>query len=202
MKQDTSYIVLEHISKQYGQKQVLDDINLKIPIGKVTAIMAPSGTGKTTLLRILMKLEVPDKGSILGMEQKKLSAVFQEDRLCNNLSVLSNIRLVSPKTPLETILSALQQIGLTGCEHQPVHELSGGMQRRVAILRALMADYDVLFLDEPFKGLDLNTKEIVMEYTKNQCVGKTILLITHDENDAQKLNAVQTIRLNESTESP
>ena len=91
-----------------------------------------------------------------------MSAVFQEDRLCKNLSPVSNIRLVAPELKKSDIIAAMEHVGLTGCFSQPVRELSGGMKRRVAILRALLADYDILFLDEPFKGLDADTRRLVL----------------------------------------
>ena len=110
-----------------------------------------SGKGKTTLLRILIGLEKADNGKITGMEGKDISVVFQEDRLCENLNVLSNIRLVQEKKKegkqefLKKVQKGLEEVGLLECSHQPVKELSGGMKRRVAILRALYAKWDILF---------------------------------------------------------
>lgn len=174
---------------------VLDDISLTIPEGKTTCIMAPSGRGKTTLLRILMGLENADSGSIFGLENARKSAVFQEDRLCENLSPVSNIRLTNPRLQTAKVLEAMNAVGLSGCENKPVSELSGGMCRRVAILRALLSEYDVLFLDEPFKGLDAKTKELVIHDTKMRCAGRTVLLVTHDETEALLLDAADVIRL-------
>ncbi len=74
-------------------------------------------------------------------------------------------------------------IGLAGCENKAVRELSGGMKRRTALLRALLAEYDALFLDEPFKGLDSETKRSVMEYCKRKIVGKTVIFVTHDREE-------------------
>jgi NitT/TauT family transport system ATP-binding protein len=188
-------IVLDKISKSFDGKVVLDALSLVIPDGKVTCIMAPSGMGKTTLLRILMGLEKPDAGRISGLEGLKKSAVFQEDRLCEDLTPFGNIRLVNPELKSEEIKTAMSAVGLSECENQVVTELSGGMKRRVAILRALLADYEILFLDEPFKGLDAETKDSVIRDTKKRCHGRTVILVTHDVAEAEMMGAVQIIQL-------
>ncbi len=189
-------IVLKNLCKSYGDHIVLNQFSAILPEGQVTAVMAPSGRGKTTLLRILMGLEQADSGSISGLSGKKISAVFQEDRLCKNLSPVSNIRLVAPELKKTEIIAAMKQVGLTGCFSQPVRELSGGMKRRVAILRALLADYDVLFLDEPFKGLDAETRQLVIADTRQKSAGKTVILITHEEEDASLMGAYQILTIN------
>ena len=89
-------IVIRGLCKAFDGKQVLRDFSAALPAGQVTGLMAPSGAGKTTLLRILMGLETPDRGTITGLEGLRLSAVFQEDRLCENLNPVSNLRLVTP----------------------------------------------------------------------------------------------------------
>jgi len=178
-------IQLTGISKAYGEHMVLEDFSCEIEEGRVTCIMGPSGQGKTTLLRIIMGLEEPDAGQIAGLENLRFSAVFQENRLCDNLTAAANIRLISRK-PLRTstIIEAMKAVELPPeCARQTVCEMSGGQKRRVSILRALMAEYDVLFMDEPFKGLDMETKEEVMQYVKEQSRGKTVIMITHDESE-------------------
>ncbi len=183
-------ILLNNICKVYGDNRVLTDFSAVIPQGKVSCVMGPSGRGKTTLLRLLMGLETPDSGNILGMTGLRLSAVFQEDRLCENLSPISNIRLACPQRAQRDIAVALESMGLAGgCIAQPVRTLSGGMRRRVALLRALMADYDILFLDEPFKGLDAATKVTVIDETRRRISGKSVLLVTHDPEEATALGA-------------
>ena len=180
-------IELRHVTKSYGEKQVLKDFSHRFPEGELTCIMGPSGCGKTTLLSLLLGLESPDSGEILGMEGRKKSAVFQENRLCENTGAISNIRLVNPqitKTQAEEMLEAL---GLSQSAKQPVRTLSGGMKRRVAILRALAAEYDVLLLDEPFKGLDQDTKALVMKYFLGKTKGKTVILVTHDPQEPEQL---------------
>lgn len=179
-------IIVEHLCKRYGEKQIFQDYSVRIREGEVSVIMAPSGEGKTTFIRLLAGLETADSGTISGLDGKKISMVFQEDRLCNHLNAVMNIRLVCDKNvSKEQIYDELQRVGLAGSEIQAVSELSGGMRRRVALLRALLASYDVLILDEPFKGLDDEIKKKVMDYTKQKSAGKTVILVTHDEEEAK-----------------
>jgi len=180
-------IEITNIRKAYGSNIVFDCFDCQIDEGTVTCIMGPSGRGKTTLLRIMLGLEQPDGGQVSGIENQRKSVVFQEDRLCENLSVVSNIRLVCHK-PIKTndIIEAMSIVDLASdFAKQPTRSMSGGQRRRVAILRALMAEYDILFLDEPFKGLDLETKKKVMLYTKEQSKGKTVIFITHDKEECE-----------------
>ncbi len=188
-------IVLNSICKAYGDNRVLVNFSAVIPAGKIACVTGPSGRGKTTLLRLLMGLESPESGDILGMAGLRLSAIFQEDRLCENLSPVSNIRLACPQRSQRDIAAALEAMGLAGCVAQPVRTLSGGMRRRVALLRALMADYDILFLDEPFKGLDAATKAAVIDETRRRIAGKSVLLVTHDPEEATALGADHHIAL-------
>ena len=186
MKED---ICIRNITKSYGEKTVFKDLNLKIESGKITCIMAPSGAGKTTLLRMMMGLEKPDRGSIVGLSEKRFSAVFQEERLCEGMTAIGNIRLVNPSLTADQIRNELQRLGMYDCENQPVSELSGGMRRRVSILRALLAEYDVLFMDEPFKGLDSALKKDVIASVMEKTVGKTVIVVTHDRSEADLLRA-------------
>ena len=190
-----SPIQVRNLSKSFGNKAVLQAFSADFPTGAVTAVMAPSGGGKTTLLRILMGLEAADSGTVEGLAGLRQSAVFQEDRLCEALNAVSNIRLVNPALTRGEAEAALSAVGLAGCGNQRVAEFSGGMRRRVAILRALLAQWDVLFLDEPFKGLDEATKRLVMADTRRRCAGRTVLLVTHDAREADALGAVQVIHL-------
>ena len=186
MKED---ICIRNITKSYGEKTVFKNLNLKIESGKITCIMAPSGAGKTTLLRMMMGLEKPDRGSIVGLSEKRFSAVFQEERLCEGMTAIGNIRLVNPSLTADQIRNESQRLGMYDCENQPVSELSGGMRRRVSILRALLAGYDVLFMDEPFKGLDSALKKDVIAYVMEKTVGKTVIVVTHDRSEADLLRA-------------
>lgn len=188
-------IVIENLCKAYEGKPVLDHFSAMLPAGSITGLMAPSGAGKTTLLRLLMGLETPDSGTITGLAGVCLSVVFQEDRLCDNLSAVSNIRLVNPALSVQEVERALDRVGLSGALWQPARALSGGMRRRVAILRALLAEYDFLLLDEPFKGLDKTTKETVMADTRQRIRGRTVLFVTHDASELAALGVSQTLSL-------
>jgi NitT/TauT family transport system ATP-binding protein len=181
------------LTKRFGEHVIFQDKHVEIQQAAVTTIVGPSGCGKTTLLRMLMGFEDPDDSDIASLSGLRLSAVFQEDRLCENLSALSNIRLVCPDKG--RILSALDAVGLTGSLKQPVRVFSGGMKRRVALVRSLLAPYDLLLLDEPFKGLDQETKDQVIAFTRKMVAGKTVLLVTHDEREAQLMGSVSTVTL-------
>ena len=182
-------IYVKNVSKSFGSKKVLQNLNLTIEPGKISCIMAPSGAGKTTLLRILMGLEEADSGCITGLEGKRFSAVFQEERLCEYMTAVENIRLVTPGLDAGSVVQEMDRLGLGDCCAQPVSQLSGGMRRRVSILRALLAAYDVLCLDEPFKGLDDARKEQTLAYVKQKAAGRTVIFVTHDEKEALALGA-------------
>ena len=186
-------VVIEELSKSFGERRILDHFSAVFAENQTTCLMGPSGCGKTTLLRICMGLLPADSGSVKGLEGARKSAVFQEDRLCDNLSAIANIRLVCPNKSRAEIAGGMKSLLLEGCENQPARELSGGMRRRVALLRALYAPWDILFMDEPFKGLDEKTKEITIAYVKGVCRGRTVIIVTHDAGEAKMLEAAQTI---------
>ncbi|MBQ9384587.1 MAG: ATP-binding cassette domain-containing protein [Ruminiclostridium sp.] len=187
-------LIAKDLCKSYGGVPVIDSFSHGFTEGGVTAVMGASGCGKTTLLSLLMGIINPDSGEIAGNDVR-ISAVFQEDRLCANLTVLANLKLVLPGKPDRAMLEReLAAIGLDGCADKPVHTLSGGMKRRTALLRALLAEYDLLFLDEPFKGLDDDTKQSVMSFTKEKTAGKTVILVTHSREEAEFF-AAETIML-------
>ena len=161
-------------------RQALRQLSLHLEDGEFATIVGSNGAGKSTLLHLMAGELAPDSGTVEGLAGKRLTAVFQEDRLCENLNPVSNLRLVTPALSRTAAAEALAAVGLTDCQRQPARELSGGMRRRVAILRALLAEYDLLFLDEPFKGLDQETKEIVMADTRRRCAGRTVRCVTLD----------------------
>ncbi|MCL2204054.1 MAG: ATP-binding cassette domain-containing protein [Defluviitaleaceae bacterium] len=184
-------IVLENISKAYGGVGVLERISLTLPSGP-TCLMGPSGIGKTTLAYIVAGLTAPDSGTMTGRENKKISLVFQEDRLLEWESALSNVLFVTPnaKKYAEKAKSLLTQAGLANSMHKKAAELSGGMKRRVALCRALIANYDLLILDEPFKGLDEETKPGIIQMVQQHALStgdKILLCITHDPGEADAL---------------
>lgn len=184
-------ISLKHVNKSFGSLQVLNDLTLCFEEHKTSCIMGPSGCGKTTLLHILLGLHSIDSGEITGLEDKLPAVVFQENRLFEQQDAFTNIRAVC-KRPLsnELLATEFDKIGLTDYNGKPVAELSGGMKRRVAILRALMADdSNLILMDEPFKGLDEALKLQVMQYVKEKTLGKTVIFVTHDKEEADALGA-------------
>lgn len=186
-------IIIEGLCKRYGDKVVLRDFSLTLTEGRATCLMAPSGAGKTTLLRLLAGLESPDAGNVNGLEGLRLGVVFQEDRLLDWLDAVENIRLTAPERSGDSIMEALRRFGLGNIEGQPVGQLSGGMRRRVALLRALLSPADVLLLDEPFNGLDEATRAAVAKEALRLINGRTALLITHDPDEAGLMGA-ETVR--------
>ena len=190
-------ITVKNLSKSFGSKRVIEDFSAFFKEGGTTCVMGPSGCGKTTLLFMLMGLIAPDSGTIEGVPER-ISAVFQEDRLCESFSAVANVRLVCGiSTEESTIQEHLSAIGLGDSLFLPVSMLSGGMRRRVALVRAVLSPGKVLFLDEPFKGLDDKLKESVISYMKTRAKGKTIILVTHDEDEALSMggNLIRMERL-------
>ena len=181
-------IRLLNIEKSFGDKAVLKNITLTLPPASRTALMGASGIGKTTLLRILVGLERADAGRVEGLPAR-VSVVFQEDRLCPWLSVRENLRLAAPRATEAEIAKALADLGLSGEENTPAAELSGGMGRRVAIARAILYAGDLFVLDEPFRGLDEDTRARTAAAICEATKGKTLLLVTHDEREAALLGA-------------
>jgi len=185
-------IIIKDLCKSFGEKKVLEGFSATFPAGSVSCIMAPSGAGKTTLLSIMQGFTAPDSGSITGNDVK-MSAVFQEDRLCEDFGAVSNVRFScgsgKNKKSKEEIVACLESLGLGDSLDKPVREFSGGMKRRVAIARALMADYELLFLDEPFKGLDGELRASVAGYIRTAAAGRTVIAVSHDETEAELLGA-------------
>ena len=182
---------LLNINKHFGDKKVLENINLTFAPGEITCIMGASGSGKTTLLNILTGLAPPDSGNVIwDSTSKKISMVFQEDRLLNWETALSNVLFVTShsRNYTEQAKKLLTEAGLGDSINKKAAKLSGGMKRRVAICRALIADYDLLILDEPFKGLDAKIKPIIMDMIKARIdTSKYILCVTHDASEVEYL---------------
>ena len=176
-------IRLSHVRVQYPDKTVFNDLSLTLPDTGAVALMAPSGYGKTTLLRVLAELKSIDGGEISGLENKKLSFLFQEDRLLPWVSAQKNVELVSDPEKAKHWLSQMEiQDG-----SQLPREMSGGMQRRVALARAMAFGGDVLLLDEPFKGLDEALRARIVGRIKGKF--PLILLSVHDAQEAELMGA-------------
>ena len=183
-------IVLSNICKSFGENRVLDRLNWRFPGGQISCVQGPSGCGKTTLLRLIAGLEAPDSGEIRGADGKKISAVFQENRLLENLTAEKNILLTArPGFTRTDARKLLNELGLSDTAQRRTCELSGGMQRRVAVARALAADYELLLLDEPLTGLDDDARLRVLRRIQADLKGRTAVWITHDPDAAALLNA-------------
>ena len=171
---------VEHLCKCYGENAVLDDISFTARVG-VTRLLGPSGIGKTTLLRVLLGLEVPDRGRIEG-NALRWTAVFQENRLLEGLDAEGNLRFVLGANYNAAAAQALlEELGLGDVGKKKVRDYSGGMQRRLALARALLAPSDALALDEPFTGLDAENREAAMRAILRAAETKIVLLSTHEE---------------------
>ena len=198
-------IDIKHVSKWFGDKQVLDDVNLSIRKGEFVTILGPSGCGKTTLLRILSGFETASEGEILleGADitqtpphQRPMNTVFQRYALFPHLNVYDNIAfgLKLKKTKANIIENkvrrALKMVGMTDYEHRDVNSLSGGQQQRVAIARAIVNQPTVLLLDEPLAALDLKMrKDMQMELKEmHKTLGITFIYVTHDQEEALTLS--------------
>ena len=185
-------ITVKNLSKSYGENKVLCDFSKVFEDNSFTCIMGKSGVGKTTLLDVILGVTKQDGGEVCGTENAKFSAVFQEIRLCENLTALLNVKMVtdiSGRYSESDIINMFKRIGIDATDKKPVSDFSGGMKRRVAILRAMMADFDVLVMDEPLNGLDEETKgsvvELIREFTKN----KTVIMTTHDSAEPKLFDA-------------
>ena len=182
-------IVISNITKRFGDKTVLNHFSLSIEKNSVFCLMGPSGCGKTTLVRIMTGLEKADEGTVSGIDLKKIAFVFQEDRLISHLSALSNaiLPLKNTEDNRKRGLEALKMLSLQGEEKKRARNLSGGMARRVAIARAMLHDADIVFMDEPFKGLDRENREKAIEFVKVYAKEKTLIVVTHSALEAEKL---------------
>ena len=180
-------IVIEDLTKSYGDKLALPPFSARVEAGEIVCLLGQSGCGKTTLLRLLLGLEPATGGTVTGLPDR-ISAVFQEDRLCPAFSAVTNVSLaLGRQASREEIVSLLTELGLGDALTKRVRELSGGMQRRVAIARSLLASADLFVMDEPFKGLDEETRQRVMDTVLAHTKGKTLLVVTHDPEEAAYL---------------
>lgn len=190
-------ICIRNVSKAYGKHQVLSDYSLTLRPGGRYCLMAPSGEGKTTLLHLLNGMSLPDMGTIEGVPQR-VGMVFQEDRLCGDYDVAANVLLTlhctagcgrrAKEKAVEKIRSEAVEILPTECLTSPVKELSGGMKRRCAVLRAMLSGAEFVVMDEPFTGLDEENRRKTAAFILERQEGRTLLVTTHREEDAKLLS--------------
>lgn len=167
--------------------QVFDNLSLEIPDNGITAVVAPSGVGKTTLLKLIAGLLSPDSGKIktTAGEGMRVADVFQEQRLLPWYSAFENVKVVT-KRPDGEIKDFLSKLGITDdLQKKRPSELSGGQRQRVCLSRALLFDSDILLLDEPFTGLDDKNREIVQQEIKEYARKKPVVLVSHVEEDLE-----------------
>ena len=201
-------IQLTDITKKYGEKTILEQFSYCFPELGVVAITGPSGIGKTTLLHLLLGLEQPDEGTINIPAGTSFSAVFQEDRLLEKETALANAAIfyegkTDSGTSLyeqakETARQILTELGLENDLDTPAGQLSGGMARRVAIARGLVAMIGplaagVCVMDEPIKGLDPENRKQTMDVIRKYCAGRLLILVTHDEKDAEGADQILSL---------
>lgn len=178
---------LRDITKSYNNNIILKNINVEFQEGKVLSILGPSGCGKTTLLNVIAGLVKQDSGKLVNLKNKKISYVFQEPRLLNNMTVYENIRFVllnekGYEKKEEEIEEYLEETGLLEYKDYYPNELSGGMKQRVSLVRAFIYSSDVILMDEPFQSLDLQLKLSLITYFKKlwEKDRRSIIFVTHD----------------------
>ncbi|MCI4410317.1 MAG: ATP-binding cassette domain-containing protein [Thiotrichales bacterium] len=199
-------IKIESLSFRRGDRIIFDGVNIDIPRGKVTAIMGPSGTGKTTLLKLISAQLSPTQGRVfvdgqdmhllprksLFAMRKRMGMLFQSGALLTDLSVFDNIALplrehtqLSETAIRQLVLMKLEAVGLRGAIDLMPSELSGGMGRRVALARAVALDPQMIFYDEPFAGQDPITMGVLVRLirTLNDAMGLTSVVVTHDVDE-------------------
>ena len=186
---------LRDVTVRLGEKDVLLHVSADFAAGRVHVVRGVSGAGKTTLLRLLMGLVEPASGGVRRPEGARLAAAFQEDRLLDSLTVSANVRLPHGRVGgperarlLDETRRALAAVGMTGLESARAGELSGGQRRRVSLLRAALSPSDVVFLDEPLRGLDEGSSR-AMAWLLPRLAGKTVFWVTHSEAEAAALPA-------------
>lgn len=179
-------INIENLSISYNNHTVIDKFSYTINSGEKIALVGVSGTGKTSIINAIMNL-IPYEGNISFSETPRIATVFQEDRLIEELSVFTNIHMTANDLTNNEIIDYINSVGLT--PRKKVSELSGGMKRRVAILRAILAPSNLLIMDEPFKGLDRTTKELIMNLISKKASDTTMIIITHDMSEATYFNS-------------
>lgn len=186
--ENNNILMIKEITKSYGKQKVLENISFNLNESERICIYGKSGIGKTTLLRIIAGLEKADSGKITFVG--KVSMVFQEDRLLENTDVYTNLYCVlGSRFDKAEVDMHLKEVGLEGAGNKIVSELSGGMKRRVAIVRCMMKSSEIILLDEPFKGLDTILKDNIIRYVVKYLNGRAVIMVTHDISEAEKIQA-------------
>ena len=179
------YIKIENLNKNYDSKSIFKNANYKFRKNIFNAIMGKSGIGKTTLLNILIGIDKDYTGNLIGLPKDK-SVVFQEDRLLENYSISDNLNFVlKDKITNDSIEEYLERLDLNIPPETVVNQLSGGMKRRISILRAVLKESELYIFDEPFKDMDRRTHLITLKFVKEELKGKTLIFSTHSDLDIE-----------------
>ena len=184
---------IKNLTKAFDEKILFSSLSIDFSDRGIYALSGESGIGKTTLLRIIAGLEKADGGEV-RKDGARVAYLFQEDRLIESLSAFDNIRLVSNASD-EEIKAMLSQMDLGADIDGKVADFSGGMKRRVSIARALLFDAPLVLLDEPFRGLDEQTKAKVAAVMQKSLAQKTAILVTHSSEEAALLGASEIIQM-------
>jgi len=187
-------IVIKNLTKSFDGKTVLRDFSCELPDAGVIALMGKSGIGKSTLINLMLGLRKPDSGEIHIPSGTRFSAVLQEDRLFAHLSARETLRLTTGRSASD-IDAALLSLSLNPEEKSSVRTYSGGMQRRVSLARGVLFPADVLLMDEPFRGLDGETREKAVAFTLREWKNRLIILVTHDMEEARMMGADRIITI-------
>ncbi len=177
---NTASLCCRGLSKSYGGMEVIRGLNEIYEPGQVYYLTSPSGSGKTTLLRLMAGLDEPDEGIV--EPKMRFSFAFQEDRLCEEYSAVRNVELVTGgrvEQGENRAMQALSRLLPTEALHKPCSQLSGGMKRRVALVRAMEADSECVLLDEPFTGMDADTRRKAEDYIRARQRGRIVIIATH-----------------------
>lgn len=187
-----------HLSKIYGNKRAVHDLNLQIEAGSFTAILGPNGAGKSTTIQMLTRLLQPTTGEILYNSNIKLGVVFQNSVLDDMLTVRENLDIRAGqynRIDKGKVDSLIEQLGLKKFSTQLYGTLSGGQKRRVDIARALLNSPDVLFLDEPTTGLDIQTRKVIWDLIHHLQMKEkmTVILTTHYLDEADDADMIYIV---------
>lgn len=189
-----SDIILKNITKEYENDIIINNFSYTFEKGKTYIIKGSSGIGKTTLIKIMLGL-TDYKGTILNLDNLEKSCVFQEDRLVEDISVYLNFKMIFSDKIKDKLKEYLKLINLENIENKKVRELSGGMKRRISMLRAILKESDIYFFDEALKEIDETNKKYIMNLLNKLTKDKTIIWITHDDNDLKYFENYEIINL-------
>ncbi len=181
-------IRFENVTVRYGERAVLDRFSLALPMEGFTALSGPSGCGKTTLLRVLCGLKKPDGGSVTGVAPRDIALLFQENRLLPWRTAAQHISDLYPRGQKADVRRWLSMVELDGEGDKVPAELSGGMQRRLALARALALGGRLLVLDEPFAGVDEECAQRILQRIAG--MGIPVIFISHENTAIERAGRV------------